>query len=167
MITPTVIPSISLTNRATHTHVEDVKAAARLVPKEYKRLCACESMCPPDALPARLRLGEHLSHQLCMSHSHSFHQVLAALFLADNFAVDARQGSEAAMEGKPRSPAETAERWGISVATMARVEALGQQVDTTYQGWVRSRDRAGNLHPYRVYRRHCIAIRSSARVHRL
>jgi len=100
-------------------------------------------------------------------HSHSSHQVLAALFLADNFAVDARQGSEAAMEGKPRSTAETAERWGISVETMARVEALGQQVDMAYQGWVRSRDRAGNYYPYQVYRRDCIAIRSSARVHRL
>jgi hypothetical protein len=52
-------------------------------------------------------------------------------------------GMSADRKGPPPAP-EMAERWGVSVETIARVQDLGRQVDAAYQGWAKSRDRAGN-----------------------
>jgi tetratricopeptide (TPR) repeat protein len=65
--------------------------------------------------------------------------MLAAVFLFDNLAVQGVDGQQ--QQPPPRLPSEMAERWGVSLETLARVEELGRQVDAVYQEWVRSRDR--------------------------
>ena len=65
--------------------------------------------------------------------------MLAAVCLFDNLAVQGVDGQQ--QQPPPRLPAEMAERWGVSLETLARVEELGRQVDAVYQEWVRSRER--------------------------
>lgn len=66
-------------------------------------------------------------------------QMLAAVFVfTDKLAV---QGVDGQQQPPPRLQAKMAERWGVSIETLARVEELGRQVDAVYQEWVRSRDR--------------------------
>jgi len=60
------------------------------------------------------------------------------VLIAENFASRASGGA-------PRLPIELAERWGVTLETLARVEELAKQVDTVYQEWVKSRDSGGKI----------------------
>jgi hypothetical protein len=71
-------------------------------------------------------------------------QALSLAVVWHDFLVHAgARAAPADHPGKALPLGEMAERWGVSVETIARVEDLGRQVDTSYQGWAKSRDRSG------------------------